>query len=86
MADLPAKITTPGAGDDTQSGANNAQNQRLARIVSLKRAEVMLIENSLAHHKGNISKAAIALGITRPTLYHKIQAFGIQGRLRDGGS
>jgi sigma-54 dependent transcriptional regulator, acetoin dehydrogenase operon transcriptional activator AcoR len=47
--------------------------------LSLKHAEVVLIENSLVSHHGNISKAALALGISRPTLYRKMQAFGMRG-------
>lgn len=86
LADLPQEITAPVFPDEPQSGAKDDLHQRLARILSLKNAEVILIENSLAHHKGNISKAAIALGISRPTLYRKIQAFGIRGGSGEGAA
>ena len=49
-----------------------------------KHAEVMLIESSLAHHTGNISKAALALGISRPTLYRKIETLGIRSDFGKG--
>ena len=38
----------------------------------------MLIEESLRHHHGNLSKVAMTLGISRPTLYRKIQTYGIK--------
>jgi sigma-54 dependent transcriptional regulator, acetoin dehydrogenase operon transcriptional activator AcoR len=79
LADLPREIAHPDLSKGAQFDANNAQDLRLARALSLKHAEVMLIENSLAHHNWNISKAALALGISRPTLYRKIQTLGIQG-------
>ncbi len=44
----------------------------------LKDAEVALIENVLIAHHGNVSKAAIALGISRPTLYRKIRVHDIR--------
>ncbi len=78
LADLPPEITAPAFAEDRHAVATDEQHQRLAQILSLKHAEVILIENSLAHHKGNISKAAIALGISRPTLYRKINALGIR--------
>jgi sigma-54 dependent transcriptional regulator, acetoin dehydrogenase operon transcriptional activator AcoR len=77
LADLPQEITSTALATEAAAAASQVQDQRLSRAVSLKTAEVMLIENSLAHFNGNISKAAIALGISRPTLYRKIQAFGI---------
>jgi transcriptional regulator with PAS, ATPase and Fis domain len=45
---------------------------------SLKDAELRLIERALQAHHGNLSKAAIALGISRPTLYRKIESYGIK--------
>ena len=83
LADLPKEITSPVAANDPHFAAAGDHNQRLARSLSLKHAEVILIENSLADHKGNISKAATALGISRPTLYRKIGAFGIKAGTSD---
>lgn len=77
LSDLPREIAAPDVSKGAQFDANSAQDLRLARALSLKHAEVMLIENSLAHHNWNISKAALALGISRPTLYRKIQILGI---------
>ncbi len=77
-ADLPQEITAPAAPKTTPFDTHAGQDQRLASAASLKHAEVILIENSLMHHHGNMSKAAIALGISRPTLYRKIQTYGIK--------
>ena len=77
-SDLPREITAPPLAKGPQGEVNLAQVERLTRAISLKHAEVIHIENSLAQHHGNISKAAIALGISRPTLYRKIQNFGIK--------
>ncbi|MGV8988052.1 MAG: sigma-54-dependent Fis family transcriptional regulator [Cypionkella sp.] len=75
LADLPLEIREPRSG---LLGAPVAPDQRVTNAASLKHAEVVLIENSLRHHHGNLSKAAIALGISRPTLYRKIQNYGIK--------
>jgi sigma-54 dependent transcriptional regulator, acetoin dehydrogenase operon transcriptional activator AcoR len=83
LSDLPREVTTPAAIRTPMGAADIAQEQRLASAVSLKHAEVMLIETSLVKHHGNISKAALALGISRPTLYRKIQAFGIRSGAAD---
>jgi sigma-54 dependent transcriptional regulator, acetoin dehydrogenase operon transcriptional activator AcoR len=82
LTDLPHEITAPKTQDNPTQAA---QERRLASTLSLKHAEVMLIETSLVNHHGNISKAALALGISRPTLYRKIQALGIRAPGDDMG-
>jgi sigma-54 dependent transcriptional regulator, acetoin dehydrogenase operon transcriptional activator AcoR len=76
LADLPQEVTSPVAVD--AASASLSHDNEVARAVSLKHAEVIVIENSLAQFHGNISKAAIALGISRPTLYRKILSLGIR--------
>jgi sigma-54 dependent transcriptional regulator, acetoin dehydrogenase operon transcriptional activator AcoR len=76
LADLPHEITSPVAADGASAGL--PQDQGIARAVSLKHAEVIMIENALAQFHGNISKAAIALGISRPTLYRKMLSLGVK--------
>jgi transcriptional regulator of acetoin/glycerol metabolism len=44
---------------------------------SLKDSEFAAVERALIAHKGNLSKTAIALGISRPTLYRKIELYNI---------
>ena len=77
LTDLPREITDPPA-PKTVEHLNVPDDRRLASAASLKHAEVMLIESSLLHHHGNMSKAAISLGISRPTLYRKIESYGIR--------
>ena len=35
------------------------------------------IQRALAHHKGNISRAAASLGLTRPALYRRLARHGL---------
>ena len=79
MADLPKEITAPTDTENLVSSNSIERHQRSAKSLSLKHAEVILIENTLAHYKGNISKTAAALGISRPTLYRKIDVLGSKG-------
>ena len=37
-----------------------------------------LIQRALAKHKGNISRTAVELGISRPTLYELMQKLGVE--------
>ncbi len=39
--------------------------------------EQLLIKTALEKHKGNISKAAAELGLTRAALYRRMEKFGI---------
>ena len=43
----------------------------------LEVAERAAIQRALAHHKGNISKAAVSLGLTRPALYRRLARHGL---------
>lgn len=77
LSDLPRHLTVATRMNDTERSAASAQAQRLSGLVSLKQAEVLLIENSLTAHGGNLSKAAMTLGISRPTLYRKMRTHGM---------
>ncbi|MCK5104784.1 MAG: sigma-54-dependent Fis family transcriptional regulator, partial [Cyclobacteriaceae bacterium] len=44
---------------------------------TLKEMEKLMIKYSVEQNMGNLSKAAKELGITRATLYRKIEKFGI---------
>ena len=78
LTDLPPAIAEPDLAASSTITADQSRDKRLSQAVSLKHAEEMLIENALVQSHGNISKAAIALGISRPTLYRKMQT--MQGR------
>ncbi len=78
LSDLPHEITSPPEPEGARNSTNDAIAHGATAAASFKDAEVMLIENSLRHHHGNMSKVAVTLGISRPTLYRKIQTYGIK--------
>ena len=47
---------------------------------SLKDAEAQMIRAALAAHRSNLSRTAATLGISRPTLYRKMEAYNISVR------
>jgi two-component system response regulator RegA len=51
--------------------------RRATRGATLDDLERGAIRQALADHGGNISKAAAALGVTRPALYRKIEKHGL---------
>ncbi len=48
------------------------------RVRTLAELEKNAIENAVALHRGNLTKAAQALGIGRATIYRKIREYGIR--------
>jgi DNA-binding NtrC family response regulator len=70
LTDLPERIT--------QSSIQNKQQSRNQDdVLTLKEAEKHLIVNALAKSKGNKSLAAQLLGISRKSLYKKLDDYGI---------
>ena len=53
------------------------ETRRETRGATLDDLEREAIRRALADHGGNISKAAAALGVTRPALYRKIEKHGL---------
>jgi transcriptional regulator of acetoin/glycerol metabolism len=45
--------------------------------MDLEALELQAIARALARHDGNISKAAAALGLTRPALYRRMEKHGL---------
>ncbi len=85
VADLPRAVTAP-APDPVDPSFMATHNRLQAGSVSLRMAEVLLIETALAQHRGNLSSTAKALGISRPTLYRKLNDYGIGTRPDQGKS
>ena len=79
LSDLPREMTAAaGARGPTSSADAIAIGGRVPTTTeSLKMAEASLIEQVLTAHRGNMSQTAIALGISRPTLYRKMHVYGI---------
>ena len=79
VTDLPqAVLVAPQDQPDLSFAA--AHDRLAAGSVSLRMAEVLLIENTLVRHHGNLSSTARALGVSRPTLYRKLHDYGIDAR------
>lgn len=76
IEDLPIEITHPAKPlDDISIGADIQVD---SKIYSFQDAERQAIHNALASEHGNLSKVAQRLGISRPTLYRKLDQFGIK--------
>ncbi len=54
--------------------------QNPADAPTLTDLERQAITRALAEYNGNISQTAASLGITRQTLYRKLEKFGIAGK------
>lgn len=53
------------------------QNTILPDEMELSNMEKMMVQKAIDKHKGNISRAAAELGLTRAALYRRIEKFGI---------
>jgi DNA-binding NtrC family response regulator len=69
LSDLPERILEAGAPKKPGTLGNE--------VFTLKEAERQLIINALAKSKGNKSLAAQMLGISRKSLYKKLDDYGI---------
>lgn len=70
--DLPAEMVMQGPiGSDTSIEAGS-------QVLSFAAAERQAIMSALSVEHGNLSKVAYRLGISRPTLYRKMEQFGIK--------
>ncbi|GAB4194980.1 MAG: sigma 54-interacting transcriptional regulator [Sandaracinaceae bacterium] len=68
----PARVSSPGLAEPTRESA-----PEIGRPLSLAELERRHIEQTLAAHGGNVTKAAISLGIDRRTLQRKLRGYGI---------
>lgn len=76
VADLPQKITAA-AGLEASQPDDNLIPRLPEQGVTLRRMERELIRMTLAKNRGNKSLTAQSLGISRKTLYEKIDRYGI---------
>lgn len=65
-------------GWDLQLGNAKAVAKGVQESLNLKEMESALIEKALEKHKGNISKAAQELGLTRAALYRRLDKHDLQ--------
>jgi DNA-binding NtrC family response regulator len=59
------------------SAVEITRTRRKAETLQLDALERDAIERALARHRGNISQAASALGLSRPALYRRMVKYGI---------
>ena len=53
--------------------------QRLGGLNEVREAlETEMIQRALGRHKGNVTRAAAELGVSRPTLYELMEKLGIE--------
>jgi DNA-binding NtrC family response regulator len=64
------------AGSETQQLRREGESLRAARA----RLDRSLIQDALAKHRGNLTRAADDLGVSRPTLYDLMHKLGIPRR------
>ena len=65
---------------DLELGGDYAKYEGMALREARELLEKELVQKALAKHKGNITKAAADLGISRPTLYELMEKVGIKKR------
>ena len=76
VEDLPSKILAESGHPDRQAGMSIIQGLP-GSGVTLRQMETELIQKTLEKHHGNKSLAAQSLGISRKTLYEKIDRYGL---------
>ena len=76
--DLPADMIDPPQNHVAIPALPNAVAEAEIPIFSFEDAERAAIRNALAAERGNLSKVALRLGVSRPTLYRKLEQFGIK--------
>lgn len=52
--------------------------------MTLEQAEILLVQRALERHDGNLQRAATALGISRQSLYRRLEKHGLSGLANDG--
>ncbi|RFB80526.1 sigma-54-dependent Fis family transcriptional regulator [Methylovirgula sp. 4M-Z18] len=76
LHDLPEDITAAGSASATQSSSSPATSP--GPEGTLAEAERQAMKNALEVEGGNLSRVARRLGISRPTLYRKLDQYGIR--------
>lgn len=76
--DLPVEIAVPQTLQAPVKPADPAAAATERPVLSFEDAERQAVLNALAAEGGNLSRVAQRLGISRPTLYRKLDHFGIR--------
>ncbi|WP_192384404.1 sigma-54-dependent Fis family transcriptional regulator [Mesorhizobium silamurunense] len=75
--DLPEEITAPDSGQSAKPSDGAVVSSEVPEG-TLAEAERQALKNALAAEGGNLSRVAQRLGISRPTLYRKLEQYGIR--------
>ncbi len=65
-----------GLTDKSFTSSNNKRNSQ--QLCTLYEIERQAIVDTLEKHNNNICKAAVSLGISRPTIYRKLKKYGVE--------
>ena len=71
--DLPNEVTEPEASDFLYGRAPDPASSKM----DLSSIESIAIQRAIDHENGNLTKVALSLGVSRPTLYRKIREYGL---------
>jgi transcriptional regulator of acetoin/glycerol metabolism len=77
LQDLPGEISA-GNRNSMAMHSDHPTAMLEAPVYSFEDAERQAIKNALVAEAGNLSKVALRLGISRPTLYRKLGQYGIR--------
>ncbi|MGY5808972.1 sigma-54-dependent Fis family transcriptional regulator [Rhizobium sp. LEGMi198b] len=78
LKDLPSDMVERTRDHIDVLSATDALPRAEVPVLSFEEAERQAIRNALAAEHGNLSKVARRLGVSRPTLYRKLEQFGIK--------
>ena len=77
LMDLPREVVVRKAASLALAEPALQPDQSVPALAALNDTEAMMIRTALTAHHGNLSRVASVLGISRPTLYRKMQSCGI---------
>jgi DNA-binding NtrC family response regulator len=66
------------AAADMEGGGGPKDNLPAVGSMTMEEIERGMIVKSLRHHGGNLSRAAEALGLSRPALYRRLEKYGLE--------
>ena len=72
-------MALPGGGD-LELPQPSCHRQGLSLRAAREALERDLVQQALVRHRGNLSQAAAALGVSRPTLYDLLEKLGMKER------
>jgi transcriptional regulator of acetoin/glycerol metabolism len=78
LGDLPPEIVMRHPASVHEGSTSGGAPGSASPVLSFEDAERQAIQNALVAEHGNLSRVALRLGVSRPTLYRKLEKFGIR--------